>query len=73
MKVVFVGATRAREIREIMLVSTFLIFLPTWYLTRDLGNHGLWLALAAFMASRGIGMHYYYRVRVLQAVAPAAP
>ncbi len=70
---VFVGATRAKEMRDIMLVSTFLVFVPTWYLTRDLGNHGLWLALATFLASRGIGMHYYYRARVLQAVAPAAP
>ncbi len=72
---VFVGATRAREMRDIMLVSTFLVFLPTWYMTRELGNHGLWLALAAFLASRGIGMHYYYRTRVLRSVssAPATP
>jgi len=72
---VFVGATRAREMRDIMLVSTFLVFLPTWYMTHELGNHGLWLALAAFLASRGIGMHYYYRTRVLRSVssAPATP
>ncbi|MGI9203934.1 MAG: MATE family efflux transporter [Woeseiaceae bacterium] len=69
---VFVGATRAREMRDIMLVSTFLVFLPTWYATRELGNHGLWLALATFLASRGIGMHYYYRTRVLEAVSPAS-
>lgn len=68
---VFVGATRAREMRDIMLVSTFLVFVPTWFVTRDLGNHGLWLALVAFLASRGIGMHYFYRTRVLQNVAQA--
>jgi MATE family multidrug resistance protein len=63
---VFVGATRAREMRDIMLISSFVIFLPAWYAFRFLGNHGLWLALALFLASRGIGMHYYYRHRVLK-------
>ena len=61
---VFVGATRAREMRDIMLVSSFLVFVPAWYVFRPLENHGLWLALTLFLASRGIGMHYYYRTRV---------
>ena len=65
---VFVGATRAREMRDIMLISTFFVFVPTWYVFGFLGNHGLWLALALFLASRGIGMHYYYRTRVLAAM-----
>jgi MATE family multidrug resistance protein len=63
---VFVGATRAREMRDIMLISTFLVFVPSWYAFRFLENHGLWLALALFLASRGIGMHYYYRSRVIK-------
>ena len=67
---VFVGATRAREMRDIMLVSSFLVFVPAWYVLQPLGNHGLWLALTLFLASRGIGMHLYYRSRVLTA-APA--
>ncbi len=61
---VFVGATRAREMRDIMLLSALLVFLPAWYLLQPLGNHGLWLAFMLFMASRGIGMHYYYVRRV---------
>jgi MATE family multidrug resistance protein len=61
---VFVGATRAREMRDIMVASAVLIFLPSWYLLQPLGNHGLWLAFTLFMASRGIGMHYYYERRV---------
>ena len=65
---VFVGATRAREMRDIMLISTFLVFVPAWYAFDFLGNHGLWLALTLFLASRGVGMHYYYRNRVLAAV-----
>ena len=63
---VYVGATRAREMRNIMLISTFLVFLPAWYLLQPLGNHGLWLAFLCFMASRGIGMHYFYKTRVLK-------
>ena len=58
---VYVGATRAREMRNIMLVSTVIVFLPAWYLLRGYGNHGLWLAFMLFMASRGIGMHVGYR------------
>lgn len=62
---VFVGATRAKEMRDIMLVSTFVVFIPAWYLLQPLGNHGLWLAFTLFMASRGIGMAWYYERRVI--------
>ena len=58
---VYVGMTRAREMRNIMLISTFLVFVPLWYLTQPLGNHGLWFAFMAFLAARGIGMHAGYR------------
>jgi MATE family multidrug resistance protein len=62
---VYVGATRAREMRNIMLFSTFAVFLPAWYLLQFLGNDGLWLAFMLFLASRGIGMHFRYRKSVL--------
>ncbi len=62
---VYVGMTRAREMRNIMLFSTLVIFLPLWFVTQGFGNHGLWFALTAFLASRGIGMHLGYR-RVLR-------
>jgi MATE family multidrug resistance protein len=65
---VYVGATRARAMRDIMVVSTLLVFLPAWYLLQDFGNHGLWLAFTLFMASRGIGMHIGYRRKVLPSV-----
>ena len=66
---VFVGATRAREMRDIMLASTLIVFLPAWYFLQPLGNHGLWLAFTLFMASRGIGMHCYYERRVVSDAA----
>jgi len=66
---VFVGATRAREMRDIMLVSTFVVFIPAWYLTQAYGNHGLWFAFALFLGCRGLGMHYYYKTRVVNFIA----
>lgn len=63
---VYVGATRAREMRNIMVFSAVVIFLPAWFLLQGLGNHGLWLAFTIFMASRGIGMHIAYRRNVLR-------
>jgi MATE family multidrug resistance protein len=64
---VYVGATRAKEMRNIMLISTLVVFLPAWHLLQPLGNHGLWLAFLLFMASRGIGMHFGYRKYILAA------
>ena len=58
---VYVGITRAREMRIVMVSATLFVFLPTWFVFRDWGNHALWLALMMFMAARGAGMHLWYR------------
>ncbi|MBC3437785.1 MATE family efflux transporter [Pseudomonas sp. BW16M2] len=47
----FIGATRAREMRNAMLVSVA-IALPVAVVMRGFGNHGLWLAFLGFMALR---------------------
>jgi len=65
---VYIGATRARAMRDIMIFSTLIVFMPAWYLLQGYGNHGLWLAFTLFMASRGIGMHIAYRKSVLPSV-----
>lgn len=57
---VFVGATLSREMRVVMTGSAALVFLPVWYATRGLGNHGLWLAFTVFMVARGLGMHLWF-------------
>ncbi|MCU1723968.1 MATE family efflux transporter [Pseudomonas sp. 5P_5.1_Bac1] len=49
----FIGATRAREMRDAMLLSV-VIALPFAWFASDLGNHGLWLAFLLFMALRGV-------------------
>lgn len=51
----FVGATRAREMRDTMLVGAVVFALLVWLL-HPYGNHGLWLAFLAFMAVRALAM-----------------
>ncbi|WP_312169046.1 MATE family efflux transporter [Stutzerimonas kunmingensis] len=48
----FIGATRAREMRNSMLLAVGLT-LPLGWLLQGLGNHGLWLAFLSFMLMRG--------------------
>ena len=57
---VFVGATRAREMRNAMVLC-FVIYLPlAWYLPSVWGNHGLWAALLALMVARGATLGFLY-------------
>jgi multidrug resistance protein, MATE family len=63
----FIGATRGREMRDGMLLSVAFYALLVW-LTRPLGNHGLWLAFLAFMAMRGVSLAWLgLRIRRRQA------
>lgn len=52
---VYIGATWAEPMFRAMALSTFVVFLPAW-LTRGLGNDGLWLAFMLFLAARGVTM-----------------
>lgn len=59
---VFVGATATKQMRNSMIFSTVVVYFPVYFLTYEtLGNHALWLAMSAFMASRGITMSLYAR------------
>ena len=49
---VYIGATWARDMRNLMLAS-LAIFLAAWLALRGFGNAGLWGALLAFYAARG--------------------
>ncbi|WP_420394218.1 MATE family efflux transporter [Acuticoccus sp.] len=50
----FIGATWTVAMRNMMILST-LLFLAVWAVaTPTLGNHGLWLALLAFLGARGL-------------------
>ena len=54
----FIGATRAREMRNAMLIALALA-LPLGWMLLDFGNHGLWLAFVVFMALRGLVLGGY--------------
>ncbi|WP_375740349.1 MATE family efflux transporter [Pseudomonas boanensis] len=51
----FIGATRAREMRNAMLIAV-LLSLPVGWALQPLGNHGLWLAFLCFMLIRGLSL-----------------
>lgn len=52
---VYIGLTSSKAMRNTMLFSTFLVFLPSYYLLAHFwGNHGLWLAMILFVLARGI-------------------
>lgn len=49
---VYIGALWSRDMRNLMLVSLG-VYLAAFMALRGLGNHGLWLALLAFLLARG--------------------
>ena len=49
---IFVGATWARDMRNLMVLS-LLIFFAAWFLLKSFGNGGLWGAMLVFYAARG--------------------
>jgi MATE family multidrug resistance protein len=49
---VYIGATWARDMRNLMLAS-LAVFLIAWFALRSFGNAGLWGALLAHYAARG--------------------
>ena len=49
---IFIGATWARDMRNLMVLS-LLMFFAAWFSLRSFGNAGLWGALLAFYAARG--------------------
>lgn len=52
---IFIGATESVWMRNSMLIATFCVFLPCFYLFESLfANHGIWLALSLFMVARGL-------------------
>lgn len=56
---IFIGATRAREMRDSMLLAVLCGYFPVWWLLRDSGNLALWAALAALMVGRALGLGWW--------------
>ena len=61
---IFVGVTASREMRNAMIVSSLIVFLPAYYLTASVwGNNALWFALNLFMIARGLMMWFLWLKR----------
>ena len=56
---VFIGATRSRDMRNMMVLS-FLLYFAAVYVLLPYGNHGLWAALMIFFGARGITLGLRY-------------
>ncbi|WP_248804513.1 MATE family efflux transporter [Pseudomonas sp. MWU13-2100] len=54
----FIGATRAREMRDSMLLSVLLSLPCAWWLS-GFGNHGLWISFLLFMTLRSLILGLY--------------
>jgi len=64
---IFIGATATRPMRNTMLLSTIVVFLPVYYVgTHLFGIHGLWLAMVLFMISRGAALGLYLPGNILK-------
>ena len=62
---IYIGATASGAMRNALLISTFLVFLPSYYLLKvPLGNHGLWLAMLLFMVSRGVMLSLFSKKNI---------
>ncbi|MEM8958656.1 MAG: MATE family efflux transporter [Pseudomonadota bacterium] len=71
---IFIGATRSRDMRNMMIISVLVYFAACALLVPSFGNHGLWMALLVAFAARGITLALRYPAleRSVEA-APALP
>ena len=62
---VYIGAAQGQVMRNSMIISTFGVYFPCWYLLQTWGNHSLWAAMSVFMLCRSatLGWHYVYKLK----------
>jgi len=69
---IFVGATRSRDMRNMMVISAAVYALCAAALVPLLGNHGLWLALLISFVARAVSLGLRYPALEAQADRPRA-
>ena len=57
---IFIGATRSRDMRNMMVISFAVYVVAALLLIPPLGNHGLWLSLLISFVVRGITLGVRY-------------
>jgi MATE family multidrug resistance protein len=62
---IYVGATATAKMRNIMIVSVILIYLPALFVLKYyFGNQGMWMAIMLLLAARGIGLKVFLKQSV---------
>tara|TARA_B110000858_G_scaffold129211_1_gene146913 strand:+ start:109 stop:414 length:306 start_codon:yes stop_codon:yes gene_type:complete len=56
---IFIGASQTKELRNAMIFSVFSYLLISLYLTKLMGNTGIWISLCLFMVLRALSLFYY--------------
>jgi MATE family multidrug resistance protein len=60
---IFIGTTQVKVMQNTMIISVILVFLPVWWFTQGMANHGLWLAFSSFFIARSLtGGWVYWRL-----------
>ena len=67
---IFIGATRGRDMRNMMLVSLAVFFAAWAVLMPAFGTHGLWAALLVFFAARAVTLGMRLPVLIREAFEP---
>ncbi|MBN2776952.1 MAG: MATE family efflux transporter [Bacteroidales bacterium] len=68
---IYVGATATSTMRNIMIVSVLIIFIPLLFILKHyFGNHGMWLAIMFLLISRGFGLLIFLKTAVLKKTNP---
>ncbi|KAA8605816.1 multidrug transporter [Salipiger aestuarii] len=57
---IFIGATRSRDMRNMMVVTALIYAVSVCTLIGPLGNHGLWLAMMVSFVARGVTLGARY-------------
>lgn len=67
---IFIGATRTRDMRNMMLLSIAVYAVVAALLVPSLGNHGLWIAVLVSFVARGVTLGLRYPRLEAAAAAP---
>lgn len=66
---IFIGVTASASMRNAMLISTFIIFVPAYFVLHYFfQNHGLWAAFILFMIARVVTLSLYAPKRIYQKI-----
>lgn len=66
---IYIGLSQSKAMRDSMLLSALLGFVPAWWLSLSWQNHGLWFALCVFMVSRGAWQWWLLHRRRMLSIA----